>query len=344
MRALHILAAIVFIVFWSDVGFSRDFDAFQPGSLGAQPYLGLTPDLRIATLKDGYVHVPFVVKNIYTEDIAIILQWHKIDGLMAVDASCGKVPIEEFRNGRGIEEGGGPRPKRIILKPGESGTYDSISSMETLGFVVDKNTQVCGAITGRLVSTGQLFQSYSDPFSVPANLAHVPWVDLGERNYFVVKPDTSQSLLDGPGIKDRWIMKKPEYTEMLKSGCATSVLVPVEITNTTNQEYIVATDSVGFYIVREGSGRKPPIPWETINASKPILKPGESATSTGRCYIRLEELKSQGYKQGDKIVAAVGGRIPNTNQIFECYSTPFTLPPLPASRPPGSKNEPTSQP
>ena len=172
-------------------------------------------------------------------------------------------------------------------------------------------------ISGYIASTNQPFQAESDAFPVPGNLTVPPWVDLGEQTYFLVTPDTTRTSIQ-------------ETTEERR----VKVIFPVTVTNRTNQSYIAATNSVHFYVERNGGGRGAPSGWETTRTTEPVLGPGESAFSTGRCYITSNDLKSQGYKPGDKVIAAVGGKIPNTNQIFECYSAPFELPPLPKSHPP----------
>jgi hypothetical protein len=107
--------------------------------------------------------------------------------------------------------------------------------------------------------------------------------------------------------------------------------ISVKVTNPTDHEYIVAPNSVNLYIARDSSKRSAPSPWESLEGAAQVVKPGQSTECVG--HISLKQLESEGYKPGDNLVAAVGGRIPNTNQIFECYSAPFELPPLPKSHP-----------
>lgn len=271
-------------------------------SLGVQKYLSLTPDLTGMTLNYGYPEIPSVLKNEYTEDIGFRLQeWNRID-LKTLDYSGQMVPPWYWKRDIFIT-GGGPIPDYIVLKPGESTTVRSHQySMETLGFLADRDNRILAKITASIVSTNESFEACSDPFPVPPEVARLSWDDLGKNNYFSVVPDTSKvSVTHG------------------------RMLFPVKITNTTNQAYIAATDSVIFCrLGREGEYQ---IPWETVKSVGPILKPGESANSTGRGYIILS---SWDYRPGATAVAVVGGRVPNTNKIFECYSEPFELPPLPA--------------
>ena len=313
MKMKRILNILLLTVLLSRVGFSQ-VQYYPRLSSTGEKYLSLTPDLKDATLKDDIVRIPFTVKNNYTEGI-VIPRPFSIDGLMTLDDPGTKVFIDNYETGRQGRIGGGPLDQ-TILKPGESREYESVSYMKTLAFVLKKNKKIFGAIQGYVAGSNQPFESYSEPFPVPAALATPPWVDLGEQEYFSVKPDLTKATVDDGVI--------------IAGG---SILFPVKITNTTAQPYIAATDTVSFYIVRDTSKKNPPSPWETIKTSMPVLKPGESAISTGRCYITFNDLKSQGYKEGDKIVAAVGGRLPNTNQIFESYSAPFELPPLPMSPP-----------
>jgi len=205
---------------------------------------------------------------------------------------------------------------------------------------------VFGVITGYLASThpafrtskdflgNQAFRSYSAPFVIPVALAKPEWQDLGEQTYFTITVDMARVLLDGGNVSNRNIIQKPEYAQFIKTGgWAERLLVPVTITNNSNNEYIPAIGTVRFYVVQSGSQRQKPSPWETMKALDPILAPGKSI-QTDRSYITLDELEHN-YKAGDRIVASVGGKVPNTNQIFECYSAPFELPPLPPSQPPG---------
>jgi hypothetical protein len=299
MKTKFILFTIGIVVLMGCIGLSQNSGDFKNDKLGDKNYLTLTPDLSNAALKDGYVRIPFTVRNNYTEDIIIAKSRDMIDGLMTIDGSGKRGFIEYFRTGNPAP-GGGPIPDRIVLKPGQSKIYQCKCSMETLGFISDRNMTIFGAITGRLASSDQPFQSYSEPFPVPPRLARPPWIDLGGQSYFSVVPDPTKTEIQA-GVIDGALL----------------IYVPVKITNITVHSCIAATDSVTFYIVRKGSKGIVPSPWETIKALAPILNPGESATSTGSSYIISRDLDSQGYKSGNKLIAAVGGRIPNTNQIFD---------------------------
>jgi hypothetical protein len=282
--------------------------AFSQGPVAEQEYLSLIPDLTKATMQDGRVKIPFNATNNSTKDIALALFWDKIDGLVTLDDSGRKVFIESLRTG--VMTGGGS-VHRVVLKPGESKTYECDYSLKTLAFVVNKNKKVFGAITGRVDRTNKLFQSFSAPFSIPPQLLQTPWVDLGEQKYFSVTPDLTQARVEDGFVKDG------------------AMVIPVKIANVSGQSCLVSEHSVGFDLVRKSS-QNPPPPWETFKASGPELKPGDSTSLSS--YISLEYLNLSDYKKGEKLVAIVGGRISGTNQVFECYSTPFELPPLKRSQ------------
>jgi len=294
----------------------------------------LSPMLDSATLDDGYGMIPFRVENNGIQSVRIIWQRSGAVPLMTFTDSNTRITVARFSGQPNFTGFPGVHPPPVLLNPGETGTFNSPYSMNILAFVAAKHKEIFGGLKGEIVGSNQKFESFSDPFPVPGNLAKPPWVDLGETNYFSVKADLTKGYVNGGTLPDRVDLSEPDYADRIKSGWAEYILFPVEITNTTGQPYVAAPDSVGFYIAGDSSKRSAPSPWETIKTSEPILKPGESAISSGRCYIRLRDLESQGYKQGDKMVAAVGGRVPNTNQVFECYSAPFELPPLPKSGPP----------
>jgi hypothetical protein len=283
-------------------------------NLGQEPYLTIAPVLALATLDNGYGMIPFSVRNNYTTDLVVS---HFVDLMTSAD-SGEKISIEKFRRGPFLPSSG-PKPVTILLKPGETGTFGGTYSMETLAFLVGKDKEIFGRVSGHVAGEDQEFQSYSDAFPVPRNLATPPWLDLGERNYFTVIADTTKIGIN-PHRLDRgiWLMG--------------SISVPISVKNTAGQAYIAGVESVSFYIDRNDGKRASPSPWETIKTAQPILKPGESAAGGGE--MDLDWLQSQNYKAGDKLVAAVGGRIPDTNQIFESYSAPFELPPLPKDKPP----------
>lgn len=242
--------------------------------------------------------------------------WHWNVQLFTFSDSGDRVPIEEFRTAAPLNTSG-PRLPPILIKPGATGTFDSTFSMETLKFVKEKKKEIFGGITG-YTGTNQEFEFYSDPFPVPANLVTPPWTDLGEQNHFTLTPDMDHIVIN-PHKLERGIW------------LGGSVVVPVSIKNASGHPCIEVGSPVA-YVVRDNGKPQPPFQWAAIKTSKPILKPGESITSS--CYINLDDLESQGFKPGDKVVAVVGGRIPNTDQVFQCSSTPFELPPFSMDKPP----------
>jgi len=214
----------------------------------------------------------------------------------------------------------------VILKPGASGTFNSYSPTKDLQLLQGKGKMVYAEVTGQIVRTGGFFHSYSAPFTISPNLITPPWSDLGEKDYLAVAPDLEHIFFSAP-------MTAEDKTRDPTWSAGPAVTIEVKITNTTGQSIIAANDSIVFYVERGAAIRKAPSQWETIRPPGRLLMPGASTLSTGRCYINWIDWAEMNYKSGDKIVAAVGGRIPNTNQIFECYSAPFELPPLPNPHP-----------
>jgi hypothetical protein len=295
-------------------GFARISKAAEDNSAAEQTSLILTPLLQAATLDSGYGSIPFSVKNNYTKAVSIV----SFVKLMTTTDSGDKVPIEDFR--KGVPMGGGLELRPVILQPSQTGTFDSKYSTETLAFLRENNKKMFGELSARAVGTNQrIGPCFSEAFAVPDNLASSPWTDLAEQNYFTVAVDTTKASVTPHKLTGGvWLRG--------------SVSVPIWIKNASGQPYIAATHSVSFYITEDDGKRTPPSAKETMRTTEPILKPGESTAAS--CDIDLDWLKSQGYKPGDKLVAAVGGRIPNSNQVFECYSAPFELPPLPKEKPP----------
>jgi len=187
--------------------------------------------------------------------------------------------------------------------------------MEDLKLVRGKNREIIGGVSGAIAGSNQRVEFYSNPFSVPASLTEVPWTDLGEQNYLTVVADTAKIGIN-PHKLESGIWKRG------------SVNIPVSIKNTSGQPLIALeyTHLSGTPIER----KTPPTYWTAVKAVKPILQPGESISSV--CENDLDAL--EGYKAGDKVVVLVEGRIPNTNQVFQCSSAPLELPALPKDKPP----------
>lgn len=278
------------------------------------PNLTLTPLLLSATLNDGFGKLPFVIENKSSTGVMITPYWHAVVRLMTYD-SDEEIPVKEFGPHSPSSEHGDSPP--ILLKPGTTGTFNAFYTIQAIDYLRSVNKRIYGDISGQVVGTNQTFKCSSAPFSPPQILTARPWTDLGEQNYFTVTSDTNNI-----GINPHKLV-----LGIWQSG---AVNVPVSIKNTSGQSY-VAVALPGIYIERKGKNPSPSH-WAAIKASKPILKPGESIVSG--CDIDLDWLESEGYKAGDKLVAAVDGRVPNTNQVFECYSAPFELPPLPKDKPP----------
>lgn len=325
-NAKCIVAIILLVPCLSRLGFSQ-YRTFVYGPSGHN-YLDLTPDWKAATLEGGQTKIPFTVKNNYTEDIWVAQTWNMLDGLMTLSDSGQRVFIDNMKGGSFAS--GGPTPHRIVLKPGESTKYSAVNPMELLSSF--SNRKVFGVIAGHIVRTNETFYSYSNPFLIPLELRSPPWVDLGEQTYLSVTADLLNSLLCGKNIPEMTVLGKRDYAERINGRWGERLQISVKVANATSQEYIAATNSVHIYIVRDSSARSGPSPWESLQGSVQVVKPSQSVDCVG--HISLKQLQSDGYKPGDKLVAAVGGRVPNTNQIFECYSEPFELPPLPPSHPP----------
>jgi len=224
-----------------------------------------------------------------------------------------KIPIEAFR--RGFSVGGGPYIP-TVLKPGQSGTFSSSYAIDTLTFLKSRNKELFGEVLAWPAGTKEKPKEYySNPIPIFPNLITVPWTDLGEQKYFTVTSD-SNNISINPHKLDRGVWL---------SG---SVEVPVSIKNTSGRPLIAleCTNLSGAPIDR----KTPPSYWMAVKATKPILQPGEVISSV--CETDLDALES--HKPGDKVVVSVEGRVLNTNQVFECHSAPFELPPLPHDKPP----------
>jgi hypothetical protein len=312
MKRTNLFFIVLINCLLAGFGFSQECEAAGNDSVADESNLVLTPLLHSATLDNGRGNIPFSVRNNGTEAVSIV----SFVELMTTTDSGDKIPIEDFRSG--IPMGGGLEHHPVTLQPGETGTFNGISSMETLAFVRDKNKMILGGLSARVVGTKQrVGPCFSEPFQVPNNLVNPPWTDLGQQNYFTVTTDTNNISIN-PHKLDRGIWLRG------------SVVVPISVKNTSGQPYI-AVESPGIYLVRKGKNPSPSH-WTAIKVIKPVLKPGESMTSS--CDIDINWLESEGYQPGDTLVATVEGRVPNTNQVFECSSAPFELPPLPKDKPP----------
>ena len=301
----------------------------------------LTPDLAKASLNRGQVTIPFTVKNNSDRELELLMG--QIAGL-AVDQAGKKIFIQDFSSGQ--EEtsyiGGGPSAQIILLEPGQtSSSFNSVYATQYLSAVTGR--QIFGVIGGRIVSANKGFISYSVPFLIPPELMTLPFNDLGAQNYLSITPDLTKVSFTGGDFKVTTLELQradPHYADSIKNGWTENVWVPITITNTSNRDLIVANDVIRFYIDGKMSKKNDILQYvrlEYLKTSTPIVKPGESCGITGRDYITLRFLEDDGYKPGNKIIAMVGGRIPGTNQIFECCSAPFELPPLPKGEPPAGK-------
>jgi len=292
-------------------------------------FLSLTPDFSKGTLDNGRGMLPFIVKNNSTEDIIFMQDWNEVVNLMTVDDSGKKVTIRDFSDPNGGRSYSGPGPRPVVLKPGESGTYESQFAMETLAFAAGKNKKIFGEIPGHTLGTNQPFTAESAAFVVPPELARPPWDDLGKQGYLAVTVDAANPEFNVSGARGA---PGAQYWAFL--------MFPIKITNTTTQPFLINSIHASFcrsegdpkpdqdlWELAEGM---PPIP-DTNHHSKDIklLKPGESVKAGGRTYITLWNNRLDEWKKGDALVVRVVGRIPGTNKVFECYSAPFEFPALP---------------
>ena len=306
MKHKFLLNASLLGIFLNAIVFCR---IYADPSTGKHSPLTLTPVFSGTTLDYGYGKIPFSVKNNSNQNLLVVDKWDHVVDLMTSDDSGQNIPIENYRRGPDLLGNGRGLPGKTavrILKPGETGTFDSLFSMETLDYVAKKGKKIFGGVTGFVAGTNRQFQYYSDAFAVPANLTKPPWVDLGTRSYFSVVPD-------------------PVKIEFYNG----DLLIPVTITNTTSQPFLADLESVRFFLVRNGPGADKPSPWHTMKDANTILQPGGSVQPWERPHINLAYVESEGYEQGDRVIAGVGGRVPNTNEVFECYSAPFEFPPFP---------------
>jgi hypothetical protein len=312
-------------------------------STGDLNRLVLTAEVEKASQEDGYVTIPFTLKNNSDEEVSIEFVGKQIDGLAVVDQT-GKIRfIQNLHNSLpgNFIFGTSGSSSRITLKPGETtAKLYSKYSLEVLQDVAGR--KVFGVLIVGISGADGPTTLYSTPFLIPPALTTPPYNDLGAQNFLSVTPDLTQVYFSGGSFPLTTLESQranPNYADWIKNGWAWSVSIPLTVSNTSSQDVVVVINDVDFYIAGDESFKQERMQyrrWEYLKASTPILKPGDSISSepTGRSYITLSWLYRRGYKPGDKIIAMVGGRIPGTNKIFDCYSAPFELPPLPKGQPP----------
>jgi hypothetical protein len=332
---------------------AEDRSGYLLPSLGDNGLL-LTPDLAVARLNGAVMEIPFTVKNNSDKDIEFEQDgWNYIAGLAIVDQDGKTRFIADFLSGlEGSRAAGetysGPGPGWIVLKPGETSSLcSSASSVDMLGEVT--GSRIFGVVLARIAGTKKIFVSYSAPFLVPQALTPEPWNDLGRQDYLSITPDLMNANF--------WDEKLPKgtvkghnvltYADLIKSGGEEWLeipFIPLKVKNLSNQDVIVTINCACFYIAGDEAfrgERMRSMGSNYLHASKRLLKPGESISnkSTGSDVLFvLGRPEHKGYKPGDKIVVVVGGRIPGTNNVFECYSAPFELPLLPkGDTPPAGK-------
>ena len=296
------------------------------------------PDIAKAVRDDNFgdVTIPFLLKNNGNKKVQLgFLMGHRLDGLMD---QTGKIILRDYvRSG---PSGGA----EIDLNPGE--TVPGLFAQYRIERLTKINgVKVSGVIVAVLKGANLQVKLVSAPFLIPSALTTLPWNDLGTQTYLSVTPDLTKAGFSGGSFPVTTLESQqanPNYADWIKNGWAEDVSIPLTVGNTSSQDLVVVIDDVDFYIAGDDSFKQERLRyrhWEYAKASTPILKPGESCSSepTGRSYITLSWLYRRGYKPGDEIIAVVGGRIPGTNNIFECYSAPFKLPPLPKGEPPANK-------
>jgi hypothetical protein len=321
VSAVFIFAGLLACVVFSqestpaNVAHSQSFSA----ALHGVDYVALRPELAKSVQQDGIVTIPFTLTNTSDKDVLLGFVGDGINALAFLTESRTFRYIQNL-NDRGNSGMMSGEIYNVVLKPGESTDHLSISySSEILAAVKDR--KIFGVLNGWAKIAGKLspFICFSEPFAVPALWTKLPWNDLGVQSYLSLTPDLANAGFSGGHV---WI--------------------PITMKNTSSQSVIVAIDEVRFFIMGDDREKKRLLHQERrefLKIATPVLKPGESISTnvSGRDYITLKFLETEGYKAGDKIVALAGGRILNTNSIFECYSAPFELPPLPKGEPPAGK-------
>jgi hypothetical protein len=342
MKIERILVGMFLVGLLANEGFAQNVGPgskpsvpVYPDASGGRDHLVLTPNLAGATQDDGRVIIPFYLKNNSDQNAEIACTGYMIDGLAIVD-KAGEIRFIQnlYRSGNGHGKSG--PSVRIALRPGEATPYFcSVYSLATLRAVAGQ--KIFGVLEGFIENPAHAFISYSAPFVVPPALTSLPWIDLGAENYLSVMPDGANLYFQGgdfPSTTVEGQRADPRYADWIKNGWTQDISIPFTIRNISNQDLVVAVDGIRYYIMGDEKARNSMMQgggWYLVKMSAPVLKPGESILSNP--FWELSSLEDKGYKPGDKIVAVAYGRIANTNKIFQCYSAPFELPPLPRSQP-----------
>jgi fibronectin type 3 domain-containing protein len=301
--------------------------------IGDKGYLSLVPAINAIEKQHGRGKIAFAIKNEYSEDIAFDVIYPRID-LATLDESGALIGIEDYAaGGRGLrtKKFGGPHQDQIVLKPGDSTTLYARYSQEDMDAVVRDSKPLVGMIEATIVSSNQMFRSISQQFPSSSEMGK-GWVDLGENAFLAIAPDPDKAVVHGGTFQYSLPVFKAGYNDLIKTGWAETIDVPVNIANASGQNLLVNSRCVRSFIVREGSGRISPPPWELLESSGTMIQVGSQVGGLN-ASIFLRDLVKDGYRPGDKIVVSIGGRIPDTNRIFVCYSAPFELPSLPSGPP-----------
>ena len=328
--ASRLVASILLANFCLSIGYANT-------ELGEKAYLSVSLDVQNMVIdEDGEVRIPAKVTNIHDEDIKLSGTRGIVD-LEATNDSGNRVLIKDLKLGHPevFFSSSNRREVPFLLKPGKSVDVYAISKVDDISFVAGLNKPVFGVVFG-YVGNDQHFQSSSEPLLIPPNLipsgaGKIPWADLGTTSFFSVSPELEEAYVSGGNISGEPRVGDPDYAERIKKGYSENLLLPVKVTNLTSQRYIADETIILYSLIKSGLTIGRPKPDYTFKASGTNLPP--SGTVEGTCFMPLKTLFESGYCVGDKIVVTVGGRIPNTNQVFACNSEPFELPPLPSARP-----------
>jgi hypothetical protein len=305
-------------------------------SAGNRNGLSLEPDFHSAALNEGRGTLTFNFQNNSPDEIEFVSDYHYAVQLMTVDDSGNKVSIEDFVHGSTFDPNMWSHQVICALKPGVRETYVANFSMDTLAAVARRNKKIFGEITGHNTRSNQTFDACSTSFVIPPELTKPPWDDLGTQKYLSVTVDSSNPSIPDPRGDDKSTIPGIDYWGFL--------MFPIKITNVTARPYIVNSVHISFCRADKAGkagpdlwelvrGLKPVPEWDEHGDPEPILKPGESTMAGGRSYITLwNDPDEIGWKTGDLMVVAVGGRIAGTNKVFECYSAPFKFPAIPTPR------------
>jgi hypothetical protein len=262
---------------------------------GQEQLITLAPDLTTSASSHDYQRIPFKVMNASGEDLMIDPDIM----LMTKDDYSNKLSIELFCEGG--EFGSQERPS-VLLHPGQTTTIYSNFSANELAFVKSKGKAIFGEINGCSTATKKKFQSDSKPFSVPEALTKLPWIDIGIKNYFSVVP-----FLD----------------RITSSFSGTRISIPLKVRNTSTIPLVLNNQRAIFYFKDTKSEIKASLLFDTLRSSQRIVNPGETLEISSQSRVLADYLNSVGFKSGDKVVGMIAGKVPNTNQVFECLSDPF---------------------